>query len=89
LKFLVLAVPLRVGLALVLAVILNAHFPLVRVFRTALFLPVVTTAAIVGVVMRYVLDPTRGPVNLLLLNAGLLDSSVNFLGKASTALYSA
>jgi multiple sugar transport system permease protein len=89
LKFLVVAVPLRVGLALVLAVILNAGFPFVRVFRTALFLPVVTTAAIVGVVMRYVLDPTRGPVNLLLLNSGLLEQSVNFLGKTSTALYSA
>ncbi|WDR01501.1 sugar ABC transporter permease [Devosia algicola] len=89
LVFLAFAVPLRVGLALFLAVILNATFPLVRVFRTAIFLPVVTTAAIVGVVMRYVLDPTSGPINLVLLNSGILDQPVNFLGRSSTALYAA
>lgn len=87
--FLLLAVPLRVGLALLLAVVLNAHFPLVRVFRTAIFLPVVTTAAIVGVVMRYVLDPTGGPLNIALLNSGLLAQPLNFLGNAGLALYSA
>jgi multiple sugar transport system permease protein len=87
--FLVLAVPLRVGLALALAVVLNQQFALVRVFRTAIFLPVVTTAAIVGVVMRYVLDPTGGPLNILLLNSGMLGQPVNFLGQAGLALYSA
>lgn len=87
--FLVLAVPLRVGLALLLAIILNAQFPLVRVFRTAIFLPVVTTAAIVGVVMRYVLDPTAGPLNLALLNSHILGQPLNFLGSAGLALYSA
>lgn len=87
--FLLLAVPLRVGVALVLAIVLNAHFPLVRVFRTAIFLPVVTTAAIVGVVMRYVLDPTGGPLNIALLNSGILGQPLNFLGTAGLALYSA
>lgn len=88
--FLVLAVPFRVGLALVLAIILNdPRLPFARIFRTALFLPVVTTGAIVGVVMRFVLDPTGGPINVALLESGLLDRPVNFLGQASLALYSA
>ncbi|HQZ11892.1 MAG TPA: sugar ABC transporter permease [Devosia sp.] len=87
--FMVLAVPLRVGIALLLALVLNQAFPLVRVFRTAIFLPVVTTAAIVGVVMRYVLDPTGGPLNIVLLNSGLVSQPVNFLGQAGLALYSA
>jgi len=87
--FLVLAVPLRVGLALLLAVALNGAFRFVKVFRTAIFLPVVTTAAIVGVVMRYILDPTGGPINIALLNAGFLGQPVNFLGTAGLALYSA
>ena len=87
--FLALAVPLRVGLALLLAIILNAQFPLVRIFRTAIFLPVVTTAAIVGVVMRYVLDPTAGPLNIALLNSHILGQPLNFLGSAGLALYSA
>jgi len=89
LVFLVLAVPLRVGLALILAVILNRQFRFVRLFRTAIFLPVVTTAAIVGVVMRYVLDPSGGPLNIALLNSHILGQPLNFLGNASLALYSA
>lgn len=89
LVFLVLAVPLRVGLALILAVILNRQFRFVRLFRTAIFLPVVTTAAIVGVVMRYVLDPSGGPLNIALLNSHILGQPLNFLGNASVALYSA
>ena len=87
--FMVLAVPLRVGIALLLAIALNRVFPLVRVFRTAIFLPVVTTAAIIGVVMRYVLDPASGPLNLALLASGLTDRPTNFLGQAGLALYSA
>ena len=89
LVFLAIAVPLRVGLALLLAILLNEALPLSRVFRTAIFLPVVTTAAIVGVVMRYVLDPTSGPINVALMSAGLLDRPMNFLGQAGLALYSA
>lgn len=90
LLFLALAVPLRVGLALVLAVILNnPRLPFARLFRTALFLPVVTTGAIVGVVMRFILDPTGGPINVALVDSGLLERPVNFLGQASLALYSA
>jgi multiple sugar transport system permease protein len=90
LVFLVLAVPLRVGLALVLAIVLNdSRLPFARLFRTAIFLPVVTTGAIVGVVMRFVLDPTGGPINVALVDSGLLDRPVNFLGQAGLALYSA
>lgn len=88
--FMFLAVPLRAGLALVLAVVLNnPRLPFSALFRTALFLPVVTTGAIVGVVMRFVLDPTGGPVNLALLNLGLTERPINFLGQANTALGSA
>jgi multiple sugar transport system permease protein len=89
LKFLAIAVPLRVGLALLLAILLNESFRGVRLFRTALFLPVVTTAAVIGVVMRYVLDPGSGPINLALMQSGLLEQPVNFLGKSSIALWSA
>lgn len=90
LTFLVIAVPLRVGLALILAVVLNnPRLPFAKIFRTALFLPVVTTGAIVGVVMRFILDPTGGPINVALLESGLLDRPVNFLGQAGLALYSA
>jgi multiple sugar transport system permease protein len=87
--FMVVAVPIRVGLALILALILNAGLPFSRAFRTAIFLPVVTTAAILGVVMRFVLDPASGPLNEALLGLHLIDQPINFLGRAGLALYSA
>jgi multiple sugar transport system permease protein len=88
--FLAISVPLRVGIALVLAVVLNdRRLPFANLFRTALFLPVVTTGAIVGVVMRLVLDPVSGPVNLILMELQLVDQPINFLGRAGSALYSA
>ena len=40
-------------------------------FRTAFFLPVVTTTAIIGVVMQFILDPAGGPVTLALQAIGL------------------
>lgn len=86
--FMVVTVPLRVGLALLVAVVLNhPKLPFVRLFRTAFFLPVVTTTAIVGVVMQFVLDPASGPVNLALMKADLASQGIDFLGSSSTALW--
>jgi len=49
LVFLIISVPLRVGLALALAIVLNRpSTPFRGLFRTLLFLPVVTTGAIVA-----------------------------------------
>jgi multiple sugar transport system permease protein len=88
--FAVVTVPARVGLALLVALLLNAKLmPFRSVFRTALFLPVVTTTAVVGVVMQLVFDPVSGPVNLILVKAGILDQGINFLGQSSTALWTA
>jgi multiple sugar transport system permease protein len=84
------AAPLRVAVALLLALVLNwRRVPAADFFRTVIFTPVVTTGAIIGVVMGLVLDPAGGPVNLLLKQAGLLKMPVNFLGEARTAFPSA
>ena len=88
--FLALSVPLRVIIALVLAVILNnSKLRFANFFRTAIFLPVVTTGAIIGVVMKLILDPVSGPINLALINIGLIERPINFLGRADTALFTA
>jgi multiple sugar transport system permease protein len=85
--FMVVTVPLRVGLGLLLAVLLNhPRLPFQRLFRTAFFLPVVTTTAIVGVVMQFIFDPASGPVNLVLGKLGL-GTGIDFLGSSSTALW--
>lgn len=88
--FMIITVPIRVTLALVFALILNdKRLPLAGLFRTALFLPVVTTTAIVGIVMTFIFDPVGGPVNRVLLDLGMVTRPVNFLGSSSTALYTA
>lgn len=86
--FAVVTVPVRVGLALGVAIMLNnPRLPFARLFRTALFLPVVTTTAIIGIVMTFVFDPVGGPVNTLLLRLGIVDRPVNFLADSDTAIY--
>jgi len=86
--FAAVTVPIRLFLALAVAIMLNnRRLPFATLFRTALFLPVVTTTAIVGIVMQFVFDPAGGPVNIALLELGLVDRPVNFLGDSSTAIY--
>ena len=85
LVFMLLVVPARVLLSLLLAIVLNSpKLPLVGVLRSAFFIPVVTTTAIIGVVMRFVLDPASGPVNSVLHTFGL--DGVDFLGSQNAAL---
>ncbi|GAB3433857.1 carbohydrate ABC transporter permease [Flindersiella endophytica] len=86
--FMVVVVPAKVVLTFLLSVLLNSkQLPLSTLFRTAYFLPVVTTTAIVGVVMQFVFDPASGPINTLLIKTGLVDQGVNFLGDSSSALW--
>ncbi len=88
LLFMAVTVPIRVGLSLLAAVILNnPRLPFAGLFRTALFLPVVTTTAIIGVVMVLVFDPAGGPINLVLLKLHLVGRPINFLGKSQSALF--
>lgn len=86
--FTVVAVPVKVILAFGLAMLLNSpRMPWKGFFRTAFFLPVVTTTAIVGIVMQFVFDPASGPVNLILIKLGLVGQGINFLGDSSSALW--
>ncbi|HEY6738354.1 MAG TPA: sugar ABC transporter permease [Actinopolymorphaceae bacterium] len=86
--FMVAVVPVKVVLTLLVAILLNSpRMPFSTLFRTAYFLPVVTTTAIVGVVMQFVFDPASGPINTLLVQLGVVEEGVNFLGDSSTALW--
>lgn len=88
LLFMLAVVPLRVLGALLLAIVLNSpKLPLSTLLRTAFFLPVVTTTAIVGVVMQFIFDPVSGPVNVLLRQSGMAPSGLNFLGNPGLALW--
>ncbi|GAA1551739.1 sugar ABC transporter permease [Kribbella lupini] len=81
------AIFVEMPLALVLAILLNSSWLRFRnLYRLVLFLPVVATTAVIGIVIAILLDPAGGLVNRILLDTGLVDQPVNFLGSTSTAL---
>lgn len=82
-------VPATLLISLVVAIVLNDQALRLRpLFRTLFFLPVVTTTAIVGIVMSMLLNPFDGPVNTVLLNIGLIHAPIDFLGDRRIALWS-
>jgi multiple sugar transport system permease protein len=86
--FMLVAVPIQVILALIVALILNDQsYKLGPFFRTVFFLPVVTSAAIIGIVMKFVFSPFNGPANKILLESGLSSRPIDFLGNPDTALW--
>ena len=84
-KYMVFSVPPLIIISLLLALIVNEKTLRFRgAFRTLFFLPVITTASIVVIIMQFIWSPT-GAINALL---DLLGNTraVNFLGQAATAL---
>lgn len=85
--FLIGTVPLQMALSLVVAVVLNNQLlKLSTVFRTMIFLPVVTPVAVIGIIWTFLLSPFNGPINGLFLNLGLISRPVDFLGSSDTVL---
>ncbi|MDR1075771.1 MAG: sugar ABC transporter permease [Xanthomonadaceae bacterium] len=83
--FVVVGVPLSIGLSLAAAVLLNAPVARLRgFFRTALFAPVVTTLVVVAVIWRYLFHTQYGLVNWALSHIGI--SPVDWLGDPRWAM---
>ena len=69
--FTVASVPLLITVPLGLAVLLNRSFPGRTFFRATFFAPYVLGVAVIGLMWRYLLDPSFGAVNGLLAAIGL------------------
>lgn len=65
-QFVVYSVPLLMVLPLAVALVLNQRFPGRTFFRAVFFAPYVLGVAVVGLLWRYILDPTSGVLNYLL-----------------------
>jgi multiple sugar transport system permease protein len=79
LYFVIVGVPLSIGLSLAAALLLHSRLARFRrFFRTALFAPVVTTIVAVAVVWRYLFHTRYGVVNHVLEQAGI--APVDWLG---------
>jgi multiple sugar transport system permease protein len=79
-------VPISVGLALFVAVALNRRVRFVRLYRTAFFVPLVTSTIATAVIFGWMLDPTFGVVNYLLNQVGI--GSQGFFQNPDQSLYS-
>ncbi|MDD9268608.1 carbohydrate ABC transporter permease [Paenibacillus sp. GCM10023248] len=85
--FMICLVAIQVPLALLMALLLNANWLKGKVFyRMVYFLPVVTTTAVVGLVMRFAFGAYKGLVNEVLLWLGWIERPVDWLGSIDTAL---
>ncbi len=67
-----LGVPINLFVSLMIALLLNKRLPGVGIFRTAFFLPAITSLAAVSVVWLWLFNPSQyGLLNSLLLSLGL------------------
>lgn len=88
LLFVLVGTPIRVVLSLIIAIVLNNQLlKLAPVFRTFFFLPVITTTAVVGVVMSFMMG-YQGPMNQVLTGLGLSDQPIKFLSDPKLSLWS-
>jgi len=88
--FAVVSTPVELIVSLALALVLNDVALRGRsVYRTLFFIPVVTTTAIMSIVMSFVFSAFRGPVNEILMMVGITSKPIDFLGNPSTVLWTA
>jgi multiple sugar transport system permease protein len=79
-------VPLSVGGALAVALLLNARIRFSWFYRTAVFVPVATSTVATGIIFNWLLEPTYGVANYLLGEVGL--GPYGFFQDPDQALYS-
>lgn len=77
---------LQMTIAFFIAVILNKKMRGIGVVRTMVLLPWIIPTAAIACVIRWVLLPNVGIVNELLIQSGVIESAINFLG-ADNALF--
>ncbi len=75
-------------LSVILAVTLHEALPGRRFFRAVILLPWATSLVISAAVLKYILDPTRGPLNDLLGRLGLVTDNPAWLAHPETAFAS-
>lgn len=85
-KYMLMIVPLELAVSLFLAYMLNDERLKARsAYRTMYFIPVITTASVVGIIMIFILG-VQGPVNHAMTALHILEEPLNFLGNAKYAL---
>ena len=83
----ILVVPVIQFLSIGLAMLVNRQIPFIGLFRTAYYVPVVTSFAVVGLMWQWMYNQ-YGPVNFMLTALGLMDAEnpTSLLANPDTAL---
>jgi putative chitobiose transport system permease protein len=87
LLYLVFVVPFLVIAPIFLAILVNRAIPGIKVFRAMLYLPVVTSLVISGLVWKWVYEE-KGILNHFLMATGITRNPVAFLTDPANALFS-
>ena len=84
--FVAVRTPLEVGIAFILALLLNQNIPGRSFLRTMFFVPVVMSLIVVTILFQRILEPNAGLLNTFLRNVGLGTLAHPWLGDTMTAL---
>jgi ABC-type sugar transport system permease subunit len=78
---------IELPLALVIALVLSSKLRGSTFFRTIGFLPVVTSIAVVSLAFTFFFSPLGGPFNSVLLDLGVIDTPIAYLGERDYAFW--
>lgn len=78
----------QVPIALVLAVLLHKSNMIQRFLRSAIFLPMVLSTVVIGMIWQYIYHPQIGILNFLLESLGLESWKLQWLSDNKIAIYS-
>lgn len=75
-------IPVGIAIALGLALLLNKRFPGANVMRSTFFIPYITAMVAIAVIWQYMLRTDSGAVNFVLMQLGLLQEPISWLGNS-------
>jgi putative chitobiose transport system permease protein len=87
LLYMIVVVPVLVFAPIFLAALVNKQIPGIAFFRAAIYLPVITSLVISGLIWKWVYEE-KGILNFFLIHSGLTDNPVAFLTDPANALFS-
>ncbi|MFD1952963.1 carbohydrate ABC transporter permease [Paenibacillus thailandensis] len=82
----VIIVPFIQLFSILMAILVNSKLPGIQAFRTAFYIPVVTSMVAVALIWNWLLS-NNGVVNYLLIELGVIQDKVGWLTSGKTALY--
>lgn len=78
-------VPVLQILSILLALLVNRKLKGISIFRTLIYIPVITSMVAVSIIWGFLFDPS-GVINTVLMDAGIISSPLGFLSDGKTAM---